>query len=319
MPKLTLAVRLAAASILILSSLHTIFWLALALSSQTDVEVQLPFQYLRFLFAMFSLAGVAGVLIAVGLFRARNSARIAALVLGALVAFFCALPVLALVVMLFGLLPIGGIGIEIPEKRELLRIALVYSFIFSMALWWVILFSRKSVAAQFSSTSDSAAPPDTKKPACPPPIRLLAWLMILTSVLCALSWPLILGKISAMLFTHVFSLETSKWIWAANILLFAACGIGLLRLQRWSYTGTIALHSFWLVSPFVSQMSPPFPQYLGNCIAALQVDQTATYFIHLNIPPVLSALATAIPTTLLIAGLFYYRPSFLKAASEAGR
>jgi len=143
--------------------------------------------------------------------------------------------------------------------------------------------------------------------------------MILTSALTALSWPLIFAKIPAMLFTHVFFLETSRWIWAANILLFVACGIGLLKLQRWSYNGTIALHGFWLVSLFISQVSPQFPAYLGSCYAALRLDQEATYFIHFNFPPLISAIATAIPTALLIAGLFYYRPSFLKAANEAGR
>jgi len=122
-----------------------------------------------------------------------------------------------------------------------------------------------------------------------------------------------------MLFTHVFSLESSIWIWAANILLFLICGIGLLKLQRWSYTGVIALHAFWLVSLFVSQVSPQFPWYVGSCYAALQLDQKATYFIHFNFPPLISAIATAIPTVLLIAGLFYYRLSFLKAANEAGR
>lgn len=314
MPRLTLAVRIAAGSIFILSLLHTILWLALAISLRSDPALELPYRFLRFLFVTFSLAGVAGALIAIELFRARNSARIAALVLGALVAVFCALGMLVAI----GLLFTAGSSVELYVHRsDFLLAFLVYLVALSTALWWIILFSRKSVAAQFSSNANSVASPALKKPSCPPPIALLAWLMILTSVLCVLSWPVILSRIPAMLFTHVFSLETSKWIWAANILLFLFCGIGLLKLQRWSYTGTIALHSFWLVSPFVSQVSPRFPQYLGNCYAALQADQAATYFIHFNIPPLFSALVTAIPTTLLIAGLFYYRRAFLKTVQDS--
>ena len=273
---------------------------------------------MRFLFGAFSLAGIAGVLISIGLFRARNSARIATLVLGALVAFFSAIGVLAACVALFGFLSLG-LGIEIPTTKGgyYFSLLLIYALIFGLALWWIILFSRKSVAAQFSSNTDPSAPSSIKKPACPPPIALLGWLMILTAALSALSWPLIFAKIPAMLFTHVFSLETSKWIWAANILLFLVCGIGLLKLQRWSYTSTIVIHAFWLVSLFVSQLSPQFPTYLANCYATLQLDQTATYFIHFNFPLWVSAIFTAIPTILLIAGLFYYRPSFLKAVADS--
>ena len=121
-----------------------------------------------------------------------------------------------------------------------------------------------------------------------------------------------------MLFIHVFSMATSKWIWAANIVFFLICGLGLLKLQRWSYTGTIALHAFWLVSMFVSQMSPFYELYLRLCLNALEIPQT---YPELSLPrssPWLTAIVSAIPTALLIAGLFYYRRSFLKAAAEAG-
>lgn len=143
--------------------------------------------------------------------------------------------------------------------------------------------------------------------------------MIISSGLSGLSWPLIVGKIPAMLFTHVFSMASSKWIWAANIVLFLVCGIGLLKLQRWSYTGTIALHIFWLVSMFVSQMSPLYDSYLRLCLNALEIPQT---YPELSLPrfsPWLTATVSAIPAALLIAGLFYYRRSFLKAAEDSHR
>ncbi len=316
MPKLTLPVRIAAASIFVLSFLHTVFWLALALFLHPDITIQLPYPLLRFLLGMFSLAGVAGGLIAIGLFRARNWARIAALVFGALVAFFCALGMLVLLVLVFGVLPVGGPEIEL-HSIDFLRLFIVYLLVFSLAISWIVLLAKKNVAAQFSSPFADAA--IGTKPTCPKPIALLAWLMIISSALSALSWPLILGRIPAMLFTHIFPAQTSKWIWVANIALFLLCGIGLLRLKRWSYTGTIALHAFWLLSLLFTQLSPKYDQYMTACLNALEIPQTYPFLSHLHFPQWISALAAAIPTALLIAGLFYYRRAFLETATESSQ
>lgn len=318
MPKLTPAVRIAAGSILLFSLAHVFFWGVLAFSARANLPAAFPYNYFFPILCLFSAAGLFGAAVAAGIFYARNWARITTLLLAALVAFFCVFAVLALVVISFGSLSMG-LGIEIPKKSDLIRVGLIYVFIFSLALWWIILFSRKSVAAQFSANTLSAAPSVPAKPVCPPPIALLAWLMIFSSALSAISWPLILGRIPAMLFTHIFALGTSKFIWAANIFLFLVCGIGLLKLQRWSYTGTIALHLFWLVSLFVTQLSPLYERYMTICLNALELPQTYPVLNHLRLPQWFSALATAIPTALLIVGLFYYRRAFLKAAAEASR
>lgn len=318
MAKLTLGVRVAAASILILSFLHVFFLAALALSLQPGADVPSAVLPLRPALLIVSVAGLPGILIAIGLFRAKNWARIGALVVAVLVLLFCALGILVTVLLASGFFGLG-LGIEIPTTNGsyFLGLALFYLFILSLALWWIFLFARKSVAAQFSGAQTVEASSGPKRPSCPPPIALLGWLMIVSSVLSALSWPLILGKIPAMLFTHIFSSTASEGIWAANVFLFLLCGVGLLRLQRWSYTATIALHGFWLVSLFVSQLSASYPQYLGACLAALQAEETTIYFIHFKSSPWVAAITTAIPTALLIAGLFYYRRSFLKAADDS--
>jgi hypothetical protein len=317
MPKLTLPVRIAAGSILLLSLAHIAFWGMLAFSARANLPETFPYNYFFPILGLLSAAGLFGAVVAAGLLRARHWARVAALVLAALIAFLCVFAVLALVVMAFGLLSMG-LGIEIPQKSELIRVALFYFFIFSLALWWIVLFSRKSVVAQFSPSASASAQITPTKRLCPPPIALLAWLMIISSGLSALSWPLILSRIPAMLFTHVFSSGASKWIWAANIVLFLVCAIGLLKLQRWSYTGAIALHVFWLVSLLFTQLSPNYEQYMNKCLNALELSQAYPMLANLRFPQWASALATAIPTALLIAGLFYYRRAFLKAAAEAG-
>jgi len=320
MAKLTPAVRVAAASLLLLSMVHTAFWTILAVSARANLPARFPFNYFLPLFCIIATAGLFGILVAVGLFYARSWARIAALALAALVLFFCALGILVLSTLAFGFALPAGLGTEVPamNKSDFVRLMFVYLFVFALAIWWIFLFARKSVAVLFSGNTASNVLDLPKRPAYPRPIALLAWLMILSSALSALSWPLILGRIPAMLFMHIFSPATSKWIWALNIMLFMACGIGLLKLQRWSYTGTIALHVFWVGSLFVTQLSPLYEQYLGTCLTVLQAEETMSFVIHFKIPNWIAAIMTAIPTALLILGLFYYRPSFLKAAREAG-
>ena len=318
MPNLTLSVRIAAVSILLLSALHIVFWATLAIAAHSAAPATYPTNLLFPVSCVFSVAGLFGVMVGVGVFRARPWARIAALVIAALVLLFCGFGILVLIMTLVGFSG-PGLAVDIPaaSKTYSVSMGLAYLLIFLLAIWWVYVFSHKSTAAQFSSPTLTPTEGIPKKPSCPPPITLLAWIMIITSGLSALSWPFILGRIPTMLFTHVFSMTSSKGIWAANIILFLVCGIGLLKLQRWSYTGALALHTFWLVSMFVSQLSPLYEPYLRICFNALEIPQT---YPELRLPPFspwLTAVVSAIPTTLLIAGLFYYRRSFLKAAAEA--
>lgn len=318
MRPLTPAVRVAASSILLLSFVHIIFWAILAITLRPELPHEFPYNYFFPILCLFSVAGVPGIFVGAGLFYARNWARIAAIALGAITAFFCALGMLLPLLILFAVLPLGGLGVDLPvAKGDFFRLFLVYLFIFSLSLWWIFLFSRKSVIAQFTVGAVSVAEATPKKPACPPPIALLAWLMIASSALSALSWPLILGRIPAMLFTHIYSASTSAWIWIVNLLLFSVCGIGLLKLRRWSYSGTILLHVFWLISLFVSQLSPLYDGYMKICLHALELPQTYPGLDVVHLPQWVMVLATAIPTLLLIVGLFYYRRSFLKAVEDS--
>lgn len=317
MPKLTPAVRMAAGSILVLSVAHILFWFRLAINARSDAPGSYPYNLFSPVAFAFSAAGLFGAAVAIGIFFARNWARLGALVIAALVAPFCAFGILVLVMLSFGA-PSLGLEVEISQKGDLVLAGIVYSLSFALALWWIFLLSRKSVAAQFVGPQPiamSAASP--KKSACPPPIALLAWLMILSSSLSALSWPLILGKIPAMLFTHIFATEPSRLIWILNILLFAACAVGLLKLQRWSYDSTIALHLFWLVSLLVTQLSSNYEAYTRLCLNTLDLGETYPILNRVHFPQWISATATAIPTALLIAGLFYYRRSFLQAVQTS--
>jgi len=316
MTKLSLAVRVAAGSIVALSVIHIVFWAWLALAARSADSSEFHFGYVFPVLCVFSAAGFPGIVVGAGLFRPQNWARVAALVISVLVGCFCALSVLALLIVSFGGLSLG-LGVEIPQKSDLLRVAVIYFLIFAVAVWWLVVFSRKSVAAQFSSSNGAKLEDARKKPACPPPIALLAWLIIISSALSAISWPLIFGRIPAMLFTRVYPIQTSQWIWAANILLFLLCGVGLLKLQRWSYDSTILLHVFWTVSLFFSRLSPGYPGYIRQCLLALEFPSTINDPTAFVFPYWLTAIVSVVPTFLLVVGLFYYRRGFLQAVQNS--
>lgn len=320
MPRLSTSVRIAATSLLLLSLVHIGFWIAVgALIGYFGLN-ESQFAILHIAIYIIAAAGCAGVAVAVGIFKARNWARIATIALGALTAFACALALIVLFILIATPNAFGFFQNLAEQNRgNFMWMALIYLFVFLLSIWWIVLFSKARIAEQFSDNASVGVKASSNKPKCPPPIALLAWLMIATSALSAISWPLILGRIPAMLFTHIFSAQPSQWIWGANTVLFVACGIGLLKLQRWSYSGTIILHVFWLLSLFVTQLSPLYGRYLSICLSVLSPPDT---FISLGTDPLpqwASALFSAIPTALLIIGLFYYRPAFVRAVADSHR
>jgi len=321
MATLTPAVRMAASSILLLSLIHIAFWAILAIELGGGLPNEFPYNVYAPAFWIISVAGVLGVVIAIAVLSGKAWARIAALVLGAIVMLFCAFGMLAPILLISGAPPLAALGLDVHlvSKSEFLRLFVVYLFVFLVAIWWIVLFSRKSTAVQFTSVPPAEISAIPGRPVCPPPIALLAWLMIASSTLSAVSWPLILGRVPAMLFTHVYSLSASKWIWIANILAFFLCGFGLLKLWRWSYTAAIGVHVFWLVSLFVSQISPAYPEYIRTCLNFFQIPQNYPGVDLLRFPQSISAVVSAIPTALLVAGMFYYRPNFLKAVESSKR
>jgi len=319
MPKPSLAVRFAASSILLLSFVHIAFWALMGFWVHLMGINGNQFTILFVAIGVISVLGLAGVAIAVGVLKAKNWARVGALALGGVSASISAFALFVLFLLIALSPPSFGLLTNLVEDNRggFVKLGLVYLFVFSLAVWWIVLFSRKSVVAQFSSGAEASISLTASKPVCPPPIALLAWLSIICSALAAFSWPLIFGRIPAMLFTRVYPIQTSQWIWAANILLFLLCGVGLLKLYRWSYDATIVLHVFWTVSLFFSQFSPNYPGYIRACLLALEFPSTINDPTAFVFPYWLTAILSVVPTFLLVVGLFYYRRSFLRAAAEA--
>src|SRR5215468_9005170 len=113
MPNLTLSVRIAAGSILFLSVMHILFWAVLAITAHSAAPATYPANLLFPVSRVFSVAGLVGVFVGVGIFRVRPWARVAALVVAAIVLLFCGFGILVLALTLVGLFGLG-LGVEIP-------------------------------------------------------------------------------------------------------------------------------------------------------------------------------------------------------------
>lgn len=207
---------------------------------------------------------------------------------------------------------------SIPAFRAILL--LIYGLPLLIGIWWLILFNRKSVRAQFAGAPlfpDAVLP---RKPACPIPIVVLAWFYI-GSVLNLLFLPLLSFHVPLFLFGRVLPARIGLTVLILTSLAFALAGFGLLKLKPWSYSLTLGLQVFWLVSGIISIMNKNYSAvmdtYMKEFRASLHLPETQfstpsfaanyTWFIALGV-----LFAGAI-----LAILVYYRPRFLEAASRA--
>lgn len=263
---------------------------------------------------------VFGIATGIGLILLRNWARISVLIWGGFSVFF------------------GGLGIPIaflapflqpPDAAQLpaesvrlvrLMMLVIYGIPLTAGIWWLILFNRKSVKAQFSVPTASTTAGLPQKPRCPLPIVVLAWFYI-TSILNFIFLPLLPFRVPVLVFGRVLPGSAGVAVLLLSCLALVVCGIGLLKLKPWSYSLTIGLQVFWLASTAVSLLSPNYDKvmqtFLRQMESSLQLPRT-----QFSLGNFTHHYAWAVVVGLFFAGailalLVYYRPRFLEAASAA--
>src|SRR3984893_1513545 len=138
--------------------------------------------------AFFSGLAVFGIFTGVGVLRLKNWARISALVWSGITAAICG----------FGLAFLAFIPLPIPASSPtpvsimtLVRVTtgLFYAVPLVIAIWWLILFNRKAISAQFVASGvdipldASGFPTQTTsdaRPALPLPITVVAVFLLLS-------------------------------------------------------------------------------------------------------------------------------------------
>jgi hypothetical protein len=263
---------------------------------------------------------IFGIATGIGLILLKNWARISVLIWGGLAVFFGVLGIPIALLMPLSVPP--GTAELPPGSVQLLHgmLLAIYGLPLAVGVWWLILFNRKTIKAQFvgtASPSDSDVP---QKPRCPLPVAVLAWLYI-TSILNLLFLPFFPVHAPVFLFGILLPDRFGPAVLILSFLAFTVSGVGLLKLKPWSYSLTIGLQVFWLTSTAVSMLRPnykavmqSFLKQMGNSMHLPESQFSSNPFIQY--------FGWLMVFGLLVAGailglLVYYRERFLEAASAA--
>ncbi len=288
----------------------------------------------------FLAVAIFGIFVGANIFRRRNWARIAILIWSGLMTFFSA------VIMLVTLLILGQLPSVMPHASEAAPVlavmkwvlALFYAIPLGVGIWWLILFTRKSVVEEFHPLSARLHPgktldasgfpqelPETPSyipggPACPLPLIIIAGLDIFGGVssLTMLVIPYSLIKsIPIFLFGHVFYGGVSLAFLALLGIVYLVCGIGIIKLKPWALDPLIWCKAVLTLSGIVSIMNPHFTPTMREAIARMMPVNPA---LPTNLFPFSDTYLKAMMAfgflfaAAMLAVLTVYRKRYLEAA-----
>jgi len=261
-----------------------------------------------------------GIATGIGLIYLRKWARISILIWAGFCAFFGVIGIPIALLMPFSPTPNTA---NLPaEGMQLFRgiLLTIYGMPLLIGIWWLVLFNRKSVKAQFAGTAVFADQSLPRKPACPLPVAVLAWFYV-ASVLNLLFLPLLPFHVPLMLFGYVLPGSAGKIVLIITSLAFAIAGIGLLKLKPWSYSLTISLQLFWLASGVASALTPNYgavmDSYMKDVQASFHLPETGASPFNFAQHYGWMMAGGLIFAGAILGLLVYYRPRFLEAASRA--
>jgi len=198
---------------------------------------------------------------------------------------------------------------------------LIYGLPLAIAIWWLILFNRKAIAAQFAAPAPdspldaSGFPGQTTSPSKPPlplPITVLAVFLLSSSLSLLL---LFLVHAPMVLFAHAFRGPAGTAVWITICLLSTAAGIGLLRRKGWSYSLTLGLQLLGFLSGIVTLASPKYPDLMREAIASMAFSTAPYPEYSIEQLRRFSYASLAFPVLIGIL-LLYYRSRFLQACAS---
>ena len=269
--------------------------------------------------------GVWGLVSGFGLLGYRNWARISTLIWSGITVPFC---LLVAVVILVIKLPTGA---QDPDAANFARIvaSLLYLSPAGIAVWWLILFTRKSIASLFlipagqldgteAISADAinanaiGAPAIEKKPKCPVPIAVVAWILVVS---CALSTLFLLRHPPASpLFGHVLRGEAASFFFLSSLVITMAAGIGLLKLKPWAFWLMFGWQLFALFNGTITLLSPNYDSLMREVIQASGYGNAPPLPMQYYrlISTFTLVLLSAVPVILLV-----YRSRFFAAAAPS--
>jgi hypothetical protein len=277
------------------------------------------------IWSLFFLCAVFVIVIGIQVIRLRNWARISLLVIAGCLLFFGVIGIGVIFTTIF-IMPVPDPRVS----RFLLAsiLAVTYGVPIAISLWWLILFTRSSVAAQFHSsavatTGIPAGSPDASsfrlsKPGCPLAIRIVGWYLA-SFVLLIPFLPFTIGHFPALFFGHLFRGPTAFFIYLANFVLVSLPGFGLLLLKRWSYPLAIASQLFLCANGIATAVSPAYTEMMRSMLAQMNVPQLPPgteemlkYSRYFNL------LGLVLPVAILVTLTVVRRQFFVASDADSG-
>jgi hypothetical protein len=266
----------------------------------------------------FLLCSTFVIATGIGVIRLRNWARIALLVIAGCMLFF-------------GLIGIGVIfftiflaPVEAGVSKAVLAavLAFIYGIPILIALWWLILFTRPAITAQFQAAFAVAAPlaagPGSRSflnnPQCPLPVRIVAWYLA-SFVLVLPFLPFLPFRIPAYYFGHMFRGPAASLILFFNFALLGGAGLGLLLLKRWSLPLTLAIQLLFCINDLYAALSPSFESMMRAAMEEMNLPDLP-YFTQSMLTNMryFNLLGLVIPIAIIVT-LLISRQSFNSAAA----
>jgi hypothetical protein len=288
--------------------------------------------------AIFFAITIWGAFTGAGLIRFRNWSRISVLVWSGIMAPFC---ILVIVFMAFMPMPPSPNPMLTSSILHLVTVVF-YGLPLAIAVWWLILFTRPNIVAQFRPAAAAgsgdpfsaipvttmadgsvatvayavAVPAQLPGPSVPLPIIVLSCFLLLSSLS---AFFIFFTHVPAMVFGHAYTGLTGSVIYASLCVLCVIAGVGMLTRVSWTYSVAIGLQIFQIVSGIMTVLSPNFDDMMRRAMAGMTTVPPEIYqmpsMTHLRGYSVLGLLFP-----LAILGLLaYYRPRFLEACAAKGR
>src|ERR1700739_900417 len=251
---------------------------ALIMFSSTGLGVSAPFPVaIRALLSggwiFLLLCAIFVVVAGVQVIRLRNWARISLLTIAGLMLFFGLMGIVVIFVTLFVSTPADP---RISQGFLAAVLAVIYGIPTAVSIWWLILFTRRSVGAQFQPPAALEPPPPPSamavfnNPECPLAIRIVGW--YLGSFLVLIPFiPFLPGSVPALYFGHMFFGPAAIATYILNFALISIPGIGLLLLKRWSHSLTIASQVLAGANAIYTTLSPSYEANIRSLFEKMNV------------------------------------------------
>ncbi len=258
---------------------------------------------------MIAACGGWGLASGIGLLRYRNWARISTLVWSGITLVFGSLVFLVTLAIKIPVSPNAP-----PQTASLARlfIALLFGLPDAVAIWWLILFSQKSIRLMFAASpasptgplDESGFPATAPRTQIPVPVAVVAWILIGSSVLSLFFLRFQQSRLLVM--GHIFRGPATAAVTVAFCAVCFVGGVGLLRRKPWAFWLVLCYQLFAVVNGTASLLSPERSVLIKEITASRRL-KTQHFVLTDQFFDAILILTLLISAAFLFI-LLYYRP-----------